>query len=97
MLCICFSANSQPFAMLLPLSAIVVVFCCIFLNAFFNSASIAPLADTLRRLLRRQPNPVYYSRCIALQQAHSVVGVVAGVSFEKLSLPSKYMKKISFL
>ena len=44
MLYICFSTNYKPFAMLLPLCGLVLLFCCIVLVVVFNCASIAPLA-----------------------------------------------------
>ena len=45
MLYICFSTNYKPFAMLLPLCGLVLLFCCTFFKASFNSASIAPIAE----------------------------------------------------
>ena len=51
MLYICFSTNYKPFAMLLPLCGLVLLFCCTFFKASFNSASIAPIAELYRSLL----------------------------------------------
>ena len=48
MLYICFSTNYKPFAMLLPLCGLVLLFCCTFFKASFNSASIAPIAELYR-------------------------------------------------
>ena len=67
MLCICFSDDTQPFAMLLPLSGFVVVFCCSFLRVFFNSASIAPLADFLAIVLCHPSSPSSF----AIHRRHS--------------------------
>ena len=51
MLYICFSTNYKPFAMLLPLCGLVLLFCCTFFKASFNCASIAPIAELYRSLL----------------------------------------------
>ena len=48
MLYICFSTNYKPFAMLLPLCGLVLLFCCTFFKASFNCASIAPIAELYR-------------------------------------------------